>query len=156
MDNSPARSILSEVILARLFLTRDMARRRKAKRRRRKPDMSLINLAESYAYATTITSGVFGNSPVGLLGFDGGGGIPSQGSTAMTTTNGGLSLQSIISDPGSSFDTMQANFTANYQAMAVQAIGIGLTFKFAKKLLRKPISNVNRNLMKPLGIGVRL
>jgi len=114
--------------------------------------MSLINLAESYAYATTITSGVFGNSPVGLLGFDGGG----VGSTAMTTTNGGLSLQSIISDPGSSFDTMQANFTANYQAMAVQAIGIGLTFKFAKKLLAKPIRNVNRNLMKPLGIGVRI
>ena len=152
MDNSPARSILSEVILARFFLTRDMARRRKAKRRRSPKTMSLINLAESYAYATTITSGVFGNSPVGLLGFDGGG----VGSTAMTTTNGGLSLQSIISEPGSSFDTMQANFTANYQAMAVQAIGIGLTFKFAKKLLRKPISNVNRNLMKPLGIGVRL
>ena len=129
-----------------------MARRRKAKRRRSPKTMSLINLAESYAYATTITCGVFGNSPVGLLGFDGGG----VGSTAMTTTNGGLSLQSIISEPGSSFDTMQANFTANYQAMAVQAIGIGLTFKFAKKLLRKPISNVNRNLMKPLGIGVRL
>ena len=114
--------------------------------------MSLINLAERYAYATTITSGVFGNSPVGLLGF----GDAGPGSTAMTTTNGGLSLQSIISEPGSSFDTMQANFTANYQAMAVQAIGIGLTFKFAKKLLRKPISNVYRNLMTPLGIGVRL
>jgi len=129
-----------------------MARRRKAKPRRSPKTMSLINLAESYAYATTITSGVFGNSPVGLIGF----GDAGVGSTAMTTTNGGLSLQSIISDPGSSFDTMQANFTANYQAMAVQAIGIGLTFKFAKKLLRKPISNVNRNLMKPLGIGVRL
>ena len=114
--------------------------------------MSLINLAESYAYASTITSGVFGNSPVGLIGF----GDAGAGSTAMTTTNGGLTLQSIISDPGTSFDSMQANFTANYQAMAVQAIGIGLTFKFAKKLLRKPISNVNRNLMKPLGIGVRL
>jgi phosphosulfolactate phosphohydrolase-like enzyme len=129
-----------------------MARRKKAKRRRSPKTMSLINLAESYAYASTITAGVFGNSPVGLLGFDAAG----AGSTAMTTTNGGLSLQSIISDPGSSFDTMQANFSANYQAMAVQAIGIGLTFKFAKKLLRKPISNVNRNLMKPLGIGVRL
>ena len=114
--------------------------------------MSLINLAESYAYASTITSGVFGNSPVGLIGFGDAGAM----STAMTTTNGGLTLQSIISDPGTSFDAMQANFTANYQAMAVQAIGIGLTFKFAKKLLRKPISNVNRNLMKPLGIGVRL
>ena len=129
-----------------------MPRRRKPKRRSSPKTTSLINLAESYAYAATITGGVFGNSPVGTLGF----GDAGAGSTAMTTTNGGLTLQSIISEPGSSFDTMQANFTANYQAMAVQAIGIGLTFKFAKKLLRKPISNVNRNLMKPLGIGVRL
>jgi len=76
----------------------------------------------------------------------------------MATTNGtgSMTLTSIVSDPGSSFDTMSANFMANYQAMAVSAIGIGITFKFAKKLLRKPISNVNRNLMKPLGIGVRL
>ena len=51
---------------------------------------------------------------------------------------------------------MQSNFMASYQTMAVQAIGIGITFKFAKKLLRKPIANVNRNMMKPLGIGVRL
>ena len=129
-----------------------MARRRKTKRRRSPKTMSLINLAESYAYATTLTSGIFGNSPVGLLGF----GDAGVGSTAMTTTNGALTLQSIISDPGSSFDSMQTSFMANYQAMAVQAIGIGITFKFAKKILRKPISNVNRNLMKPLGIGVRL
>jgi hypothetical protein len=76
----------------------------------------------------------------------------------MATTNGGgsVSLQSLVADPGSSFDAMQTNFMASYQAMAVQAIGIGITFKFAKKLLRKPIANVNRNMMKPLGIGVRL
>ena len=54
------------------------------------------------------------------------------------------------------FDAMQANFMQNYRAMAVSAIGIGLTFKFAKRLLRKPLANVNRNLMKPLGIGVKL
>jgi hypothetical protein len=76
----------------------------------------------------------------------------------MATTNGGaaLTLGGIVSDPGSSFDAMQANFMQNYQAMAVSAIGIGLTFKFAKRLLRKPIANVNRNLMKPLGIGVKI
>jgi len=129
-----------------------MARRRKTKRRRSPKTISLINLAESYAYATTMTSGVFGNSPVGLLGF----GDAGMGSTAMTTTNGGLTLQSIISDPGSSFDTMQTNLTANYQAMAVQAIGISLTAKFAKKLLRKPIANVNRNLIGPMKLGIRL
>ena len=129
-----------------------MARRKKATRRRSPKTISLMNLAESYAYASIITGGVFGNSPVGVLGFEAAG----AGSTAMTTTNGGLTLSSIVSDPGTSFDSMQANFMANYQAMAVSAIGVGITMKFAKKLLRKPISNVNRNIMKPLGIGVRL
>jgi len=133
----------------------DMARRRKAKRRRSPKTISLLNIAESYAYASVLTGGVMGNSPVGVLGFDGSGAAGGAG-YGMTTTNGAMTLTSIVSDPGSSFDTMSANFMANYQAMAVSAIGIGITFKFAKKLLRKPLANVNRNLMKPLGIGVRL
>jgi len=132
-----------------------MARRRKAKRRRSPKTISLLNIAESYAYASVLTGGVLANSPVGVLGFDGSGAAGGAG-YGMTTTNGAMTLSSIVSDPGSSFDSMSANFMANYQAMAVSAIGIGITFKFAKKLLRKPISNVNRNLMKPLGIGVRL
>ena len=133
----------------------DMARRKKAKRRRSPKTISLLNIAESYAYASVLTGGVLANSPVGVLGFDGSGAAGGAG-YGMTTTNGAMTLSSIVSDPGSSFDSMSANFMANYQAMAVSAIGIGITFKFAKKLLRKPIANVNRNLMKPLGIGVRL
>jgi len=132
-----------------------MARRKKAKRRRSPKTISLLNIAESYAYASVLTSGVLANSPVGVLGFDGSGAAGGAG-YGMATTNGAMTLTSIVSDPGTSFDSMSANFMANYQAMAVSAIGIGITFKFAKKLLRKPISNVNRNLMKPLGIGVRL
>jgi len=132
-----------------------MARRKKAKRRRSPKTISLLNIAESYAYASVLTGGLMGNSPVGILGFDGSGAAGGAG-YGMTTTNGAMTLQSIISDPGSSFDSMSSMFMANYQAMAVSAIGIGITFKFAKKLLRKPIANVNRNLIKPLGIGVRL
>ena len=132
-----------------------MARRKKATRRRSPKTISLLNIAESYAYASVLTGGVLANSPVGVLGFDGSGAAGGAG-YGMTTTNGAMTLQSIVSDPGSSFDSMSANFMANYQAMAVSAIGIGITCKFAKKLLRKPSSNVNRNLMKPLGIGVRL
>ena len=132
-----------------------MARRKKAKRRRSPKTISLLNIAESYAYASVLTGGVLANSPVGVLGFDGSAGGAGYG---MTTTSGAgaMTLSSIVSDPGSSFDSMSANFMANYQAMAVSAIGIGITFKFAKKLLRKPIANVNRNLLKPIGIGVRL
>jgi phosphosulfolactate phosphohydrolase-like enzyme len=133
----------------------DMARRKKAKRRRSPKTISLLNIAESYAYANVLTGGVMGNSPVGVLGFDGSGAAGGAG-YGMTTTNGAMTLSSIVSDPGSSFDTMSANFMANYQAMAVSAIGIGITFKFAKKLLRKPIANVNRNLLAPIGIGVKL
>jgi phosphosulfolactate phosphohydrolase-like enzyme len=133
----------------------DMARRKKATRRRSPKTISLLNIAESYAYASVLTGGVLANSPVGVLGFDGSGAAGGAG-YGMTTTNGAMTLSSIVSDPGSSFDSMSANFMANYQAMAVSAIGIGITFKFAKKLLRKPLANVNRNLMKPLGIGVRL
>ena len=132
-----------------------MARRKKAKRRRSPKTISLLNIAESYAYANVLTGGVMGNSPIGALGFDGSGAAGGAG-YGMTTTNGAMTLSSIVSDPGSSFDSMSANFMANYQAMAVSAIGIGITFKFAKKLLRKPIANVNRNLLKPIGIGVRL
>ena len=132
-----------------------MARRKKAKRRRSPKTISLLNIAESYAYASVLTGGVMANSPVGVLGFDGSGAAGGAG-YGMTTTNGAMTLSSIVSDPGSSFDSMSANFMANYQAMAVSAIGIGITFKFAKKLLRKPIANVNRNLLKPIGIGVRL
>jgi len=132
-----------------------MARRKKAKRRRSPKTISLLNIAESYAYANVLTGGVMGNSPVGVLGFDGSGAAGGAG-YGMTTTNGAMTLSSIIGDPGSSFDTMSANFMANYQAMAVSAIGIGITFKFAKKLLRKPIANVNRNLLAPIGIGVKL
>ena len=132
-----------------------MARRKKAKRRRSPKTISLLNIAESYAYASVLTGGVMANSPVGVLGLDGSGTAGGAG-YGMTTTNGAMTLSSIVSDPGSSFDSMSANFMANYQAMAVSAIGIGITFKFAKKLLRKPIANVNRNLLKPIGIGVRL
>ena len=129
-----------------------MARRKKKSRRRSPKTISLINLAESYAYASVLTGGVANNTPVGFIGFDGAGG------TGLATTNGGasVSLSSLVADPGQAFDSMQNLFMQNYQAMAVQAIGIGITFKFAKKLLRKPIANVNRNMMKPLGIGVRL
>jgi hypothetical protein len=133
-----------------------MARRKKSKRRRGPKMFSVISAIESYAYANLLTEGLAGNSPVGFIT---GGSDISYGSTngAMTVTGAGqLSLSEIITHPTTAFTGMQANFMANYQTMAVQAIGIGVGFKVARKLLRRPISNVNRNIMKPLGIGIKL
>ena len=133
-----------------------MARRKKSKRRRGPKMFSVISAIESYAYANLLTEGLAGNSPVGFIT---GGSDISYGSSngAMTVSGAGqLSLSEIITHPTTAFTGMQANFMANYQTMAVQAIGIGVGFKVARKLLRRPICNVNRNIMKPLGIGIKL
>ena len=133
-----------------------MARRKKSKRRRGPKMFSVISAIESYAYANLLTEGLAGNSPVGFIT---GGSDISYGSSngAMTVTGAGqLSLSEIITHPTTAFTSMQASFMANYQTMAVQAIGIGVGFKVARKLLRRPISNVNRNIMSPLGIGIKL
>ena len=117
---------------------------------------SVISAIESYAYANLLTEGLANNSPVGFITSRS---DISYGSSngAMTVTGADqLSLSEIITHPTTAFTGMQANFMANYQTMAVQAIGIGVGFKVARKLLRRPISNVNRNIMKPLGIGIKL
>jgi hypothetical protein len=67
-----------------------------------------------------------------------------------------ISLGDIVSAPDAAFGIVQSNFMNNYQAMAVQSIGIGLSFRLGKRLLRRPISNVNRNIFKPLGAGFKL
>ena len=141
-----------------------MARRKKASRRRSPRAVSLLNVAESYAYANVLTSGLMGTTPVGFVtgatdlgmkmvpdrvgGYD----------TSSMVMSGGdaISLGDIVSAPDQAFGIVQNNFMNNYQAMAVQSIGIGLSFRLGKRLLRRPISNVNRNIFKPLGAGFKL
>ena len=61
-----------------------------------------------------------------------------------------------ISSPDQAFGVVQSNFMNNYQAMAIQSLGIGIGFRLGKRLLRRPISNVNSNIFKPLGAGFKL
>ena len=51
---------------------------------------------------------------------------------------------------------MQSNFQNNYMNMFYRAAAINVGFKLGKRLLRRPISNVNRNIFKPLGAGFKL
>jgi len=70
---------------------------------------------------------------------------------------GEISLGDLISEPGQAVSTMTTNFQNNILPMALGAFGISVTFRVGKRLLRKPISSVNRNLIKPaLGAGIRL
>ena len=140
-----------------------MARRKKATRRRRDRSLSLINLAESYAYADVLSSGVMGTSPIGFI--TGAGDIgyktPAVGAGLLMAAPvmvgaDQISLADITSNPGASFNAMQSNFQANYMNMFYRAAAINVGFKLGKRLLRRPISNVNRNIFKPLGAGFKL
>lgn len=134
-----------------------MARRRKKTSRRRSPKtFKIINAIEAYAYANLLTQGLAGTGPVGFL--TGGSDITMdyQNGAMVTTGADQLSLTEIVTNPGVALSGMQMNFMNNYQNMAVQAITINLGFKLGKRLLRKPINTVNRELIKPLGLGVAL
>jgi hypothetical protein len=142
-----------------------MARRKKASRRRSPRAVSLLNVAESYAYANVLTSGLMGTTPVGFVTGATDLGMKSissynqlSGNTMTDVAIGGeaISLGDIVSAPDQAFGIVQSNFMNNYQAMAVQSIGIGIGFRLGKRLLRRPISNVNRNIFKPLGAGFKL
>ena len=141
-----------------------MARKRKASRRRSPKVVSLLNVAESYAYANVLTSGLMGTTPVEFitgatdLGYKSvTDSSLSYASSGMVAVGGGaISLGDIVSAPDQAFGIVQNNFMNNYQSMAIQSIGIGLSFRLGKRLLRRPLSNVNRNIFKPLGAGFKL
>ena len=148
-----------------------MAPRRRAKRKapRRSRAISALNVLESYMYANILSQGLAGSSPIemvtgatdlgqqsvttystGAFGY-------GRSSTSMQTVGAGqISLGDIVSSPGLALETISSNFMSNYQSMAVQSVLTGLTFRFGKRLLRRPISNINRNIMKPLGVGIKL
>ena len=135
--------------------------KRKSKRRRSPKTISLLNVLESLTYASIITEGVAGTSVFGLFGptdlaqtsvYDAG-----LGTSSMTWTGGGaLSLGDIVQSPGQAVSIMQSNFANNWKNMAVASFVTSLTFKFGRRLMRRPISNINRNIMKPLGVGIRV
>lgn len=139
------------------------ARRGRKKRTYRRKSWSLLNALESYVYASIITENTLGTSPWGFITgatdigmtnvYDSGLGTTS---TALTGA-GQISLGDIISNPGLALGQAAQNFQGALVPMAIQSALTSITFRLGKRLLRRPLSNVNRNLVKPmLGAGVRL
>lgn len=139
-----------------------MAPRRRKTKRRRSRSFSLINALEAYTYASILSEGVAGTSPWGMI----------TGATDLgyTTTDVGvgmginavsgaqeISLGDIVSNPGTALSEMSKNLQSNLVPMAVASLVTGVGFRFGKRLLRRPIGNINRNIMKPLlGAGIKL
>lgn len=143
---------------------------RKKKTRRRSRSFSVLNALEAYVYATILTEGVAGTSPVGLITgktdlesknqalFGVGKPFAGEATTQLEIVGADeISLGDIMNNPGLALTTMSGNFRANLAPMAIAAFTTSMTFRIGKRLLRKPISNINRNIMKPaLGAGIRL
>jgi hypothetical protein len=140
-----------------------MAPRRRKRKVRRSRGISLINALESYTYASILSQGVAGTSPWGMLTGQGDLGYQQVSdfglgvtSTAVTGASE-ISLADITRNPGLALAEMGKNLQSNIVPMAVASLVTGVSFRFGKRLLRRPIGNINRNLVKPmLGAGIRL
>ena len=132
-------------------------------RRRRRKNFSLLKAAESYIYLDILMRGTTGSSPVGFFTGDYdlkqvydpglGGGVTSLEGNAQ------ISLRDLLNQPGLSLQQIGQNLM-NSQTVANMAIASLLTnvsFRVGTRLLRRPINNVNTNIVKPLlGAGVKL
>lgn len=146
-----------------------MAKRRGKKRSRRAKSFSVINALEAYVYATILTEGVAGTSPWGFVtgqadlamgrtsALTGTAALSRETQQLAVTGAGEISLGDIITEPSLALDTMASNFQSNLAPMAIAAFSTSVAFRVGKRLLRKPINNINRNIMKPaLGAGIKL
>ena len=130
--------------------------KRKAPRRSR--GISVLNTLESYAYASILSRGLMGNSPLGVIssGSDIRAPAPSySGSLTYVNADNTVSLSEIISSPDLALQAISQNAMANWQYMAGASFATGFGFRLGKKLLRRPLNNVQRNIVVPLlGKGV--
>jgi len=149
-----------------------MARGRKKKRSRRRASFSILNALESLTYASIISrgttgGGIFefftGKADIGITSGSSPGGVwdswaAGMGSSQMTLAGADqISLNDLMTQPSLSLGVMTNNFANNIVPMAAGAFVTSMTFRIGKRLLRAPINNVNRNLIKPaLGAGIKL
>lgn len=140
-----------------------MARRTMKRKRTRRKTFSLLKAAESYVYLDILMRGTTGTGPVGF--FTGEGDIkmvtdPGLGSGVTSIYgNDQISLRDIIQNPGLSLQAIGNNLmdSQNVANMAIASLLTSVSFRVGTRLLRRPINNVNRNIVKPmLGAGVKL
>ena len=146
-----------------------MARRRAKKRTRRTRSFSILNAVESYAYASILTEGLFDATPVEFLMagdniYQGSWTPDSVQTYFLQNPQAGadyganpLSLRDIISNPGFAANAIIGRGRANVIPMVFSAATVNIGMRLFKRALRRPLSNVNRNIVKPLlGAGIRL
>ena len=128
-------------------------RRTKAKRRSSPKSFRILNAIESYAYASILTRNFAGTTPLGML--TAGADIRAPAATyggPMTFVNADntVSLGELIQSPDLAFQALSSNVMNNWKSAFVETLAVGVSFRLGKRILSRPIANINRNIMKPL------
>lgn len=121
-----------------------MARRTKNKApRRRSKTISLLNVGEALVQASIVTDKFLGVSAIGFV-------MDAPGEP-------GISLRDAISMPYKLQDKLKE--TVNLENVIEAGISSALTsvgFRFMRRALRRPVNQLNRTIMAPLALGVKL
>jgi len=135
----------------------------KRKTKRRKKTFSILNGLEALAYGQILSVGITGGGIWDFVTGDTNLGMTSVSdvglgiSTMELTGQGQISLGDFMTQPTLAIDTMTSNFTSNIIPMAIAGFSTSVAFRVGRRLLRKPLSMISRDLVKPvLGSGVRM
>jgi len=141
-------------------------RRKKKTTRRRDTSIRLLQVAEAYTYANIATTNIFMASvPQFVMGeadISQAGSTYNLASYATGSVGGGswgivpISIRDIAKNPQLAFDAASINIKNNMWTMVGQFFTAKIGFKFGKRLLRQPISLLNRSIFKPLAMGIKL
>jgi len=139
-----------------------MAKRKKGTRRR-KPSFSVLNALEAAIYGEILMRGTTGSGMLSFFTGEGDIGIgPGETIGGITTYTqpvgvGEISLSDLMTNPSLALATVASNFKSNLLPMSLAAFTTSISFRIGRRMLRRPLASVNRNLVKPiLGAGIRL
>ena len=121
----------------------------------------MLSALEAYTYADLITRTAFKESPIGFLTGKGNVAnidfVPQQVENYGTYGVYAISLADIIKNPTVSLGVASMNLQKDFLPMAMKAFGVGVAFRFGRKLLSRQIRSINANLITPaLGKTVRV
>ena len=130
-----------------------MARRKKAKRRSRPRGFRLLSGIESFAYASILSQGLLGTSVVGA--FTGQADIRApmasySGPIQYVNKDGAITLSEIMQSPELAFMAIASNAKSNIVPMMLASGATAVGFRVLKSVMRRPLNNVQRNLINPL------
>jgi len=139
-----------------------MAKGKKGTRRRR-ASFSVLNALEAAIYGEILMRGTTGSGMLSFFTGEGDIGIgPGETIGGITTYTqpvgvGEISLSDLMTNPSLAIATISSNFRSNLLPMSLAAFTTSISFRIGRRMLRRPLASVNRNLVKPmLGAGIRL